>query len=585
MSRNWHYARHDETLIRNLSREMKISPLLAQVLIGRGYETAAAAASFLNASLNDLHPPELLPGVNEAADRVIAALQSNRRITIYGDYDVDGMTSTSLLWHCLKLVGATVDYYIPSRLEEGYGLNCDAIRQLHDEDPERLLISVDCGIASVEEARLAKELGLELIITDHHQMADELPDAAVLVHPRLPGSEYPFGELCGAGVAFKLCWAICQRLGDGTKASPRMREYLKSAVCLAALGTIADVVPLVDENRALVRFGLAGLGEFASPGLKALMKVAGINGKKSYDADDVGFTLGPRLNAAGRLGQARLGVELLTTEDESRAASLADYLDQLNKSRQTVERKIVKRAKELVAENPDWDEQPALVLADEDWHPGIIGIVAGRIAEHFQKPTVLIAIEAGTGLGQGSGRTCGKINLHRSLEDCADLLIGFGGHIAAAGLRIERDRIDDFRLRFVESVVQHHDEQDFLREDLQIDAEVRLGDVTNRAIKELQRLGPFGQQNSHPVFAASHVELAIPAATMGEGGRHLNLQLKQFGTTLRAIAFGRGEWAEEMNREAGPFTISFAPMINSFRGRESVELKLIDWKVEQPAIN
>ena len=328
MSRIWQYSRHDESLIRTLAGELKLSPLLAQVLIGRGYETAEDATKFLTASLNDLHPPELLPGIDDAADRVVAALKTNRRITIYGDYDVDGMTSTSLIWHCLQLAGGTVDYYIPSRLEEGYGLNCDAIRELHEEEPQRLLISVDCGIASVEEAKLARELGLELIITDHHQMAEQLPDAEVLVHPRLPGSQYPFGELCGAGVAFKLCWAICQRLGDGTKASPRMREYLKGAVCLAALGTIADVVPLVDENRAIVRFGLAGLGDLASPGLKALMKVAGIDGKQSYDADDVGFTLGPRLNAAGRLGQARLGVELLTTEDESRA----DFVGGLSRS-------------------------------------------------------------------------------------------------------------------------------------------------------------------------------------------------------------------------------------------------------------
>ena len=267
--------------------------------------------------------------------------------------------------------------------------------------------------------------------------------------------------------------------------------------------------------------------------------------------------------------------------------SLADYLDQLNKSRQSVERKIVKRAKELVAENPDWEDHPALVLADEDWHPGVIGIVAGRIAEHFQKPTIMIAIEPGTGLGQGSGRTCGKINLYRSLEDCSEHPRRFW--------RTRRRCWLTHRTRpggciFDQSLSRggrghHHDEEDFLREDLRIDAEVRLGDVTHRAIKELQRLGPFGQQNPQPVFAASHVELATPAATMGEGGRHLNLQLKQFGTTLRAIAFGKGEWAEEMNRESGPFTISFAPIINTFRGRESVELKLIDWKVEQPVSN
>ncbi|MDC0273900.1 DHH family phosphoesterase, partial [Planctomycetaceae bacterium] len=359
MPRIWHYEQHDQGRVGDLCREMRVSPLLAQVLIARGYPSKETAGKFINSKLTDLHDPELLPGISDAADLVIAALKEKRRITIYGDYDVDGMTSTSILWHCLKLAGGEVDYYIPSRLEEGYGINCDAIRELHEQDPKRLLISVDCGITSVEEAALAKELGLDLIITDHHQMVDQLPDAKVLVHPRLPGSQYPFGDLCGAGVSFKLAWAICQRLGDGKKASAHMREYLKSAVCLAAIGTIADVVPLVDENRALVRYGLAGLNELASPGLKALIKVCGIEKNKSYTASDVGFSIGPRLNAAGRLGQARLAVELLTTEDPERATQLADYLDQLNKNRQTVERRICKRAKEIVEEHPEWDSHSA----------------------------------------------------------------------------------------------------------------------------------------------------------------------------------------------------------------------------------
>ncbi|MFN5801018.1 MAG: single-stranded-DNA-specific exonuclease RecJ, partial [Planctomyces sp.] len=327
MARKWTFHPHDATIIRRLSGQLQVSPLLAQVLIARGMSEAEPAKAFLNAKLSDLNDPALLPGVEAAAEAIVRALQQKRRITIYGDYDVDGVTGTSILWHCLQLCGGNVDYYIPCRMEEGYGLNQAAIRQLHEEDPQRLLVSVDCGIASVREAALAKELGLELIITDHHTLGETLPDAAVLVHPRLPGSEYPFGELCGAGVAFKVAWAICQRLGDGKKASPRMRDFLQSAVGLAAVGTVADVVPLQAENRVIVRYGLQSLRQMGSPGLKALLKVAKLADKEALRADDIGFGIGPRINAAGRLGQARLAVELLTTEDPERASQLAAWLD------------------------------------------------------------------------------------------------------------------------------------------------------------------------------------------------------------------------------------------------------------------
>ncbi len=579
MARKWRFARHDEAVIRNLASALRVSPLLAQVLIGRGYPDSERAIRFLNSRLSDLHSPEQLPGIPAAADRLVDAVRQKRRITIYGDYDVDGMTATSLLWHCLQLCGASVDYYIPSRLEEGYGLNCEALAQLHSEDPGRLVVSVDCGITSVKEAALAREIGLELIITDHHHMNSDLPDAAVLVHPRLPGSAYPFGDLCGAGVSFKLAWAVCQRLGDGAKASPEMREFLKRAVVLAAIGTIADVVPLVDENRAIVRYGLAGMKDLSSVGLKALLQVSGLAEKQQFAADDVGFSLAPRLNAAGRLGQARLAVELLTTEDPARAQSLAAYLDQLNKNRQTVERKIFKQAREQAEAHPEWLAQPALVLSDHEWHPGVIGIVASRIAEHFHKPAILISIDLATGIGQGSGRSIGLVDLHAALHGSAEHLLGFGGHSAAAGLRIPHDRIDDFRAQLVAFLERGGPVSNEPRE-LHIDAEVRLADVTHKAIRELDQLGPFGQENPQPIFAATHVELAHPAATMGEGGRHLNVQFQQFGTRLRAIAFGHGDWAEELNRVNGPVAISFAPMVNEFRGRANVELKLIDW---QPA--
>ena len=453
MTRIWRYSNHDEADVRQLSAHLRVSPLTAHVLIARGYDSSEKAAGFLDPRLADLHDPELLPGVAEAADRIVAAIKSGRRITIYGDYDVDGVTATALLWHCLKLAGGNVDYYIPSRLEEGYGLNEEAVRQLHADDPNRLLVTVDCGISSIQEAAVAKSLGLELIVTDHHQLADTLPEAACLIHPRLPGGSYPFGDLCGVGVAFKLAWGICQRLGDGKKASPRMREFLKGAVGLAAIGTVADVVPLVGENRILTRYGLRSLVEQASPGLKALLKVAGIDRNSSLEADDIGFAIAPRINAAGRLGQARLAVELLTSDNADRVSTLADYLEQLNKNRRTVERRIFVQAKELVEAHQEWAEQPALVLAHHDWHAGVIGIVANRVAEHFSKPTFLISLNTETNVGQGSGRTFAGFNLHAALTRCADYLNTYGGHQAAAGLRINADRVDAFREALVAECV------------------------------------------------------------------------------------------------------------------------------------
>lgn len=576
MTRKWSFQPHDESAIRGLTSQMKVSPLLAQVLIARGYRTAPAAQAFLDARLTDLHEPTLLPGVSEAADRIVAAVHSRRRITIYGDYDVDGVTATSLLWHCLQLLGATVDYYIPSRMEEGYGLNTGALQQLYDEDPKRLLISVDCGIASVAEAAAAREMGLELIITDHHHIGTELPDAAVLVHPRLPGTDYPFGDLCGVGVALKLAWAICQKVGDGRKATPRMREFLKSAVGLAAIGTVADVVPLMGENRVIVRYGLLSLREKSSLGLKALMQVAGLTEKAVLRADDIGFALAPRINAAGRLGQARLAVELLTTENPERALKLAQYLDELNKNRKTVERRILKQAKEQVEANPEWQNHKTLVLAHHDWHPGVIGIVASRVAEEFGKPTVMVALKE-DGTGQGSGRSYAGFHLYDGLAACREFVLGFGGHQAAAGVRLQANQVDAVR-----NALANHAELNFhpTAEDteLRIDAEVLLSEVNVRAVQELDRLGPFGQDNPTPRFVANQVQLAEAPKTMGEGDRHLSIRVRQNRTTMRAVAFGRAEWAAELTSATGPLAVGFAPVINAFGGFERVELHLIDWK-------
>ena len=578
MPRNWRYAVHDEPLVKSLAHELRLPGLVAQVLLARGVTSETDAQAFLQTRLMDLHDPSLLPGVDEAADLLVEAIASERRITIYGDYDVDGVTGTSLLWHCLSLAGATVDYYIPHRINEGYGLNPDAIRTLAEEDATRLVVSVDCGITSVAEAALARELGMQLIVTDHHTLTDSLPDAAALVHPRLPGSEYPFGDLCGAGVAFKLAWAVCQRLGDGRKASPRMRDFLMQAVGLAAIGTISDVMPLLGENRVLVKYGLRGIPERSSAGLQALMQVAEI--EPPLDAENIAFGIGPRINAAGRLGQARLAVELLTTDNADRARQLAQHLDKLNKDRRTVEHRIFRQAKKQVGEHPEWADAPALVLASTEWHAGVIGIVANRVVEEFEKPVILVAISALEGIGKGSGRSFAGFDLYSGIAAAAEHLEGFGGHHAAAGLTIRADQIDAFRDAFCQHVATHHEvtEQD---RDIRIDAEVGLSELTHRAVVALDVLSPFGQGNPRPRFAAARVELDQPPKTMGEGDRHLSLSFKSGRGKLRAVAFGRGEWAQQIEAAEGPISICFEPMINRWRGRESVELKLIDWRTDE----
>jgi single-stranded-DNA-specific exonuclease len=586
MARNWRYPLHDSVLIGRLSRELSCTPLMAQVLLARGLCSGADARSFLSAQIGDLHEPATLPGLDQAADAIVAAVRDRRRITIYGDYDVDGVTATAILWHCLTLAGATVDYYIPSRLEEGYGLNCEAIRTLHQEDPQRLVVTVDCGIASVAEAALARELGLELVITDHHNLADELP-AAVLVHPRLPGTDCPFTDLCGAGVAFKLAWGIAQRLGDGKKASAKMRQFLIDAVGLAAIGTIADIVPLRGENRVLVRYGLETLCKSRSIGLEALWQIAQRHENGQVTCEDIGFAIAPRLNAAGRLGQARLAVELLTTANQSRALQLAAYVDQLNQQRQTVERKIFKQAKELAEQGEGWEQPAALVLAHADWHPGVIGIVASRVAEHYACPTILLALNVDEGIAQGSGRSHAGFDLHAALSACSGHLETFGGHKAAAGLRLRAAALDGFRAALASFTAENHSPTPGDLE-LPIDAEVQLDELTHRAVRELDRIGPFGCANQRPRFAAGGVHLVEPPRRMGGGDRHLSLRLRQSsgagaGRVFRAVAFGRGDWADEMQALEGPIAISFSAAINEFRGYERVELQLIDWQPDRDA--
>jgi len=577
MGKLWRIPAHDSERIAHLERQAGIPAVLAQLLVGRGVEEPARVKEFLDSALTGLRDPGELPGVDEASQRIHQAILDRRRIVVYGDYDADGMTATAILYRCLQLLGAEVSYYVPSRLNEGYGLNSDALQKLRDRKTD-VVVTVDCGIASLESADICQSLGLELIVTDHHEMKDRLPNAACIVHPRLPGHNYPFDGLCGAGVAFKLAWAICQRASQAKRVSPPMREYLLMALGLVSIGTVADVVPLLDENRILVKHGLTSLKKSPPLGVAKLMQVTKLDQKSALGSEDIGFTIAPRLNAAGRLGQAQLGVELLTTESPERAESLAEYIHELNRSRDSLERRIYLAARKQVTENFDVENDPALVLAERGWHVGVIGIVAGRLAERYHRPVVMIALdELDNHPGVGSARSAGGLQLHTALAACDDHLISHGGHAAAAGLKIDAAHVDQFRSHFLEYVASERSSDDLVPE-IRIDAETPFSGLGIKIVEQIERLAPFGNGNPRPVLCTSRVQLAAPPKRMGGGDRHLSLSLTQHGITMRAVAFGMGEWAEELGEIQDCIDIAYRPVINEFRGRRSVEIHLVDWR-------
>lgn len=577
MAKHWRIHPHSAERIAAVERSAGVSAVVARLLVCRGIENPSAVRDFLDPKLTQLREPAELPGVPAAVERIGRAISARERITVYGDYDVDGMTGASLLVECLRLLGAEASYYVPHRVDEGYGLHDDALETIARQG-SRLIVTVDCGITSVNQAQTARRLGLDLIVSDHHEFGDVLPEAAAIVHPRLPGTAYPFAGLSGAGVAFKLAWALCQQASGAKKVGEAMRNYLLGAVGMAALGTVADMVPLVDENRVLVQHGLASLKRQPGLGLAALMKLAELDRKQTLDSEDVAFSLAPRLNAAGRLGQAQLGVELLTTRSAERATALAEYLHELNGSRQSLERSIYLAANKLAQEQHDVERDCAFVLAQRGWHAGVIGIVAGRLAEKYHRPVVLVAFDdLGVKPGIGSARSVPGLNVYECLCGCAHHLLSHGGHAAAAGLKIEEAKIDDFRADFCEHVAGSLTAEQRIAE-LAIDAEVSFGELTLPVLNQIERLAPFGQHNPRPLLCASGVTLAGPVQRIGGGGRHLAVKLAQQGVVLRAVAFGGGDWADELDKQPGPMAVAFRPVINDFKGYRRVELQLSDWR-------
>jgi single-stranded-DNA-specific exonuclease len=537
----------------SLAKELGLSEITASVLVRRGYGDPAEARAFL-AGEQPLHDPSLLGDMDEAVSRIRAAIAAGKRICVHGDYDVDGICATVLAVLVLRELGAEVEWHLPSRFDEGYGLSGQTLERLAEEGCG-LVLTVDCGITAVEEVRRARELGLDVIVTDHHRPAEQLPECPIVA---TRPSDYPFPELCGTGVVYKLGQAL---LGNEA-------ETLRRHLDLVALATVADVVPLVGENRSLAIAGLRTLARTQKPGLRALMKVARVD-PATVDAGQLGFRLAPRINAAGRLGHPRAALELLLTEDRDEARRLADRLEELNRDRQAVEDKILRAAIAQVEEWPDsLRRRRAYVVWGEDWHEGVIGIVASRLVERYNRPVVLIA---GTeGLWKGSGRSIPSFDLHGALGACAQFLERFGGHRAAAGLSIVPDRIEPFAAAFAEQAEGLLDPEDLIPATT-VDAVLpRDAKLTLDLCQELRRLAPFGLGNPDVTLLAPGCELG-DLATVGEG-KHLRFRVQRNGYDAGgAIAFGQGTKLDRYRRE-GRYDVAFRLQENHWNGTVAPQL-------------
>lgn len=566
MAKRWTVRRYDQDLARFIARSVRVSDLIAAMLVCRGIETPEAAKRFLSSSLkDDLRDPLVLPGCQSVAERLWHAVQNRKKIAVYGDYDVDGITGTVILYQTIRELGGDVSYFVPSRFDEGYGLHSDTIRRLAREEKVNVIVTVDCGITSVDEALVAKECGVSLLITDHHIPLSELPDVEAIAHPQLvtrsdgvlcsprslsetelkQATRYPFEALCGSMVAFKVAWALGQLAAGGAdlQAIPKFRHRLKQMIGLAALGTIADVVPLRDENRALVRSGLEFLKpEWVSPGLRELYRVVKFDeNKTALDSEFAAFQLIPRLNAAGRMGQACLAVELLLSDNPSRVAELADYIDALNDQRKTLENRILKEAVAQI-ENEFDPADAAFVLNHNDWHKGVVGIVASRVVDRYHRPVVLLTRHS---LGRessltGSARSVPGFNLCAALEACSEFLVKFGGHDAAAGLTVEEKMLVPFREAFCEKAAERISAEERTGE-IFIDGDFPLGAFTRQTVSELSLLAPFGAANIKPIFS-SHGVSVTNIKSFGKEDAHFSAEFQHGETALRGIAFHRKDW-------------------------------------------
>lgn len=559
----WKIAEHDDDAAVELSCALGISPLLAKLLVNRGIIEPTQAKTFLSPEMSQLHDPFLFNDMRRAAERIVAASRNQEPVLIYGDYDVDGITATTLLVRIMaRLFPGRLLYHLPKRLEEGYGLHLASLEKALARGIS-LVITVDCGISAVAEALYLKSRGIDLIITDHHEPPPEIPDAYAIIDPKIPGSGYPFSQLAGVGVAFKLLQALAALL-------PEITERLYRNMDLVALGTVADIVPLLDENRVLVTYGLKQIQNTENIGLQSLIQVAGLKDKE-ITCGHIGFVLAPRINAVGRISNPSTGVKLFLTHDPIQAMDLANVLENENQNRQEIETRVLQEAQAIIAATPSLADEHGLVLAGEGWHPGVIGIVASRLVEMYNKPTILIGLEGDE--GRGSGRSIAGFNLFEAIGECGQYLARFGGHEFAAGLTIRRAEIPAFREAFLR-IANRMLTKDELIPTLRVEGLIELKHATLDLARELSRLAPCGPANPTPVLGCESVYL-VDYKMVGENGKHLKIRVKDERVTREGIGFNLGHVNQEL-AATKEVDLAFVVEENTWNGSSQVQLNLKD---------
>ncbi|MCI6458731.1 MAG: single-stranded-DNA-specific exonuclease RecJ [Terrisporobacter sp.] len=565
-NKKWTLKYKGEVKETNLSKKINISPEISQILNNRGIENEKDAEIFMNPSLEYLRDPFLMKDMKKSTERIKKAIENKERIYIYGDYDVDGVSSTSILYLYFKSIGFPVKYYIPNRLEEGYGINEDAIKKIHDDGCD-LIITVDCGITSVKEVELANELGIDVIITDHHECQSEIPDAYAIVNPKQEDCNYPFDMLCGCGVAFKMI----QALTDEEEFKTSMFDYLE----IVTLATICDIVPLIDENRIIVKNGLKLMKEGKNLGLRELIKVCGIETNK-IGSSHIGFSIGPRINASGRLGYSYLGVQLFTTDNEDEAKEIANILEGKNIERQMIESKMYKEAEEILSSDERFKDDKVLVIAKEGWQHGIIGIVASKLTEKYYKPTILLTIEDGE--ATGSARSIKGFSIFDALVSCKDLMNKFGGHEQAAGLALDAKNIDELRVR-INEIADYNLSKEDLIENIKVEYELKEDSATLDLVDNLHKLEPFGLSNPSPRFIMRDL-LLTNIFKMGKNKQHLKIIVEN-KKSYECVGFNMAYLAD--NFQLGDkVDILFQVDENNYNNERKVQFLLKDIRLSHP---
>ena len=565
-SKTWRIIELDPGIEAEIARSLPVSPILARILASRGFAGIEDARGFLTSDLDAMHDPFLLDGMALAVERTRDALARNEKVFIHGDYDVDGVTAAALLVRVFRILGADVGWYVPHRQKEGYDLGVPAV-ETAKERGAGLIITADCGTSAVEAVKRANELGIDVIVTDHHEVGHDIAPALVIINPRKPGCAYPFKDLAGVGIAFKFAEALVGECGYDVAA------FRRRFCDLAAIGTVGDVVPLLGENRTLVSFGIDEIPRTGKKGLRALMNVAGASGKQ-ITSHVLAFALAPRLNAAGRLDDASVALELLLTADDAEAARLAQALESHNRDRQAQQERIAKEAASQIAERGLADESKVFVLCSPGWHPGVVGIVAGKIADQYGRPAVLIAVDEGGEMGVGSARSIAAFDIFDALTKCRDLLERCGGHAKAAGLSISMEKLSEFDCAINKIADETLSESD-LAPQLEIDASIGLDSVTLDLAHELRLLEPYGYCNREPVFTSDRA-LVLRKARIGSTGAHLKLHFgRNLGEPLECVAFGWGD-REDAFGVGSLVDLCYNVQVNQFGGREIAQAVLRD---------